>query len=400
MKKSKSVVMWIFYVGFCIFFCTNLFGADLFVSPSDIVLEMDGDTGYHLFIRQKEGVHSVLLTETTRDADGKATNYAYRAMEWNSINGDEKRLLNGAFLESEYAKYSLIDSTPELHPILGSAFHIYIPNQIQYGYPWARSAIITISTGTFINIRTFEKTYADYQGSFSDNPFMFDFNPPPAPEPEEKPILTDNYNPDAALAFNDIASGMMIYSQGPDTLVDDVMKVVRNMEYSEKIDLVFAIDATGSMWDDIEILKRDLVPQIIEEIEKRGNVRLGLLFYRDYGYTAEGFNYGKLPVQYHPFTTNNDDFFAGLNKMKIKQGSIIGGDIPEAVYEALYASIAFYEWDPSAIKKIILIGDAEPHPSPRGVLKCDKTMIEEMSRDKNITIDCIITPDDKGTRGR
>ncbi len=66
-------------------------------------------TGYHLYIRKIKGVESVLLTETTRDPNGKADNYAYRALEYNPINGDEIRYLDGKPLVSEGAKYSLID---------------------------------------------------------------------------------------------------------------------------------------------------------------------------------------------------------------------------------------------------------------------------------------------------
>ena len=114
-------------------------------------------TGYHLYIRKIKGVESVLLTETTRDPNGKADNYAYRALEYNPINGDEIRYLDGKPLVSEGAKYSLIDSTTEKVSGLGNAFHIFIPLKLAYGYEWSRNAVIEIGRGTFINIRTFEK---------------------------------------------------------------------------------------------------------------------------------------------------------------------------------------------------------------------------------------------------
>ncbi|MBQ3824565.1 MAG: hypothetical protein II811_00345, partial [Spirochaetaceae bacterium] len=105
---------------------------DMLIYASDIKLDYVGgntfDTvsGYHLYIRKKDGVQSVMLTETTKDPDGIADNYAFRATEYNSINGDEVRYLNGKPLLSENARFSLIDSTTEEHSELGECFHIFI----------------------------------------------------------------------------------------------------------------------------------------------------------------------------------------------------------------------------------------------------------------------------------
>lgn len=395
-----------------VFFCFNLccllsvFAADLTVSVEDISLEKAEDGGYHLYIKQKDGVNSVLLTETTKSDDGKADNYAYRAKAWNPVNGDEKRMLNGSFLESPSAQYSLIDSTPEAHPALGLAFHIFVPRELEYGYPWSRNGTVVIQKGTFISIRTFTKPYADYEGAdFLDNPFLFNFIPVPAPEAEEVPeeappeeeetlILYDDYNPKAASSFEGISQmnkGTFIYSRGPETIIDDILNSVLEINPKTKVDVVFAIDTTGSMKDDIKRLREELVPRLKKELEKFGEIRLGLLLYRDY---VDNYRYKNLPVKFFDFSTNADEFFSRLNDFSIEGNP--GGDIPEAVYEALYAALNFYEWDSSAQRKIILIGDAEPHPSPRGYLiKCTKDMIEGLALQKDITIDAIITPEDK-----
>ena len=60
----------------------------------------------------------------------------------------------------------------------------------------------------------------------------------------------------------------------------------------------------------------------------------------------------------------------------------------------------FYKWRDDASKKIILIGDAEPHPTPRRSGKYSKELVEKTAREKNVSITAIITPDDKGRRGR
>jgi hypothetical protein len=398
MKKRVICVC----VGLC--FVLSAFTADLTVSVNDIRLVKAEDGGYHLYIKQKEGVNSVLLTETTKSDDGKSDNYAYRAKDWNPVNGDEKRMLNGSFLESPSSRYSLIDSTPQTHAELGNAFHIYIPKELDYGYPWSRNGTVTIQKGTFISIRTFTKSYADYDGAdFLDNPFLFNFIPVPKKEdpPQEKPsekeevlILYDDYNPKAASSFEGIANmnkGAFKYSRGPETIIEDIINSVLEINPKNKVDVVFAIDTTGSMKDEIKKLREELVPRLTKELEKFGEIRLGLLLYRDY---VDNYRYKNLPVKYFPFSNSPDEFFSQLNGFSIDGNP--GGDIPEAVYEALYASINFYDWDLSAQRKIILIGDAEPHPSPRGYLiKCTKEMIEALALQKDITIDTIITPEDK-----
>ena len=372
------------------------------ITVNDIKLEeeknADGDvTGYHLYIRKIKGVESVLLTETTRDPTGKADNYAYRALEYNPINGDEIRYLDGKQLVSEGAKYSLIDSTTEKVEGLGDAFHIYIPSKLQFGYEWSRNGIVEIGRGTFINIRTFEKPYADYTGEYMDSPFMFNLETrrrakpdpvPPDPPVEPEVVLTDDYNPAASQKFEEM-SDFIVYSKGPETIVADILEVFDDIGDKNNLDVVFAIDATGSMKDDIETLKKDLLPALLKEFEGAKNVKFGLLFYRDYG---DNFNYQGLPVRFYAFTDNLTAFNKNLNALKIIGKE--GGDIPEAVYEAIYASSEFYGWRAGTTKRIILIGDAEPHPKPRGLGKYSKDYVMGLAEAKDIKVKAILLPSD------
>ena len=374
---------------------------DMLIKAGDIRLKEatneEGElTGYHLYIRKIKGVESVLLTETTRDPNGKADNYAYRALEYNPINGDEIRYLDGKPLVSEGAKYSLIDSTTEKVSGLGNAFHIFIPLKLAYGYEWSRNAVIEIGRGTFINIRTFEKPYADYTGEYMDSPFMFNLetrrrakpNPPPPEPPAEKVVLTDDYNPAASQKFEEM-SDFIVYSKGPETIVDDILEVLEDIGDKDNLDVVFAIDATGSMKNDIETLKKDLLPALLKEFEKTTGARFGLLFYRDYG---DNFNYKGLPVRFFGFTDNLTAFNKNLNSIRILGKE--GGDIPEAVYEAIYSSTEFYNWRWGATRRIILIGDAEPHPKPRGLGKYSKDYVMGLAESKDIKVKAILLPSD------
>ncbi|MGF7110339.1 hypothetical protein J2Z29_002914, partial [Treponema pedis] len=152
-----------FTIIFISFFCV-LKAQDISLGKDDVLVIQSPEGGYHLYIKAKPDIKSVLLTETTRDPELKEANYAYRNPDYNVINGDEKRLLNGEFLLPEKKLYSLIDSTPEEDTPLGKAFHIWIPYIIVYGYDWSRSGEVEVADGTFFNIRTFVKPYGDYDG--------------------------------------------------------------------------------------------------------------------------------------------------------------------------------------------------------------------------------------------
>lgn len=399
--------------------------------------------GYHLYVKKSENVNSILLTETTKDPAGKNDSYAYRAKDYNSINGDEIRLLDGKTLVSEGAKYSLVDSTPENTSFFGPAFHIYIPETIVYGYSWSRNGEVKLGKGTFINIRSFEKPYADYSGDYMDSPFMFDLKVVKKPakkvqkkeaeepakievksqpvketikepevfdlpfpeefvepeiedaeevdeveETEEETVLTDDYNPLASDRFKEFSEGI-IYSKGPETIIDDIDSIFNGLENKENLDLIFVIDATGSMKNDLEKLKTDLMPELQKVFGKDTKARIGLLFYRDYGDT---FKYMDLPVKPFAFTSNFAVFSKNLNSVRIYGKE--GGDVPEAVYEALYAASVYYKWRDNAQKLIVLIGDAEPHPVPRGSGKYSKDYVLSLAESKNIKIRSILLPKD------
>lgn len=353
--------------------------------------------GFDLYVRRKSRIKSVMLVETTKDPGGKEPNYAYRAGEWNAVNGDEIRYLNGQELHSEAAKYSLISSTAVRHEKLGECFHIYIPEILHYGYPWSRNGTVQIGKGTFINIRTFEKPYGDYTGRFMDNAFMFDFGkvPPKKPEPPVEPevILTDDYNSVAAEKFAEIARDGMLYYSRPEKLTEDLLSAVDGITPHAKADVVFAIDTTGSMKDDMEMLRNEWVPKLLEQVKEFEDMRLGLLFYRDYN---DSYNYKGLPVKFFDFTRNTSQFVKNLDTVFIRGNE--GGDIPEAVYEALWSGLTFYEWRDDAARKIILIGDAEPHPKPRGPKKISQEKVMELAKKKSVTLDCIIVPDEKAKK--
>jgi len=353
---------------------SNLYGQDLNVTANDLFLELRPDGGFHLFIRKKADISSVLLTETTRDPTFRSDNYAYRAGEWNAVNGDEIRMLNGVPIPRESRVYSLVSSTVVNHPVLGQAFHIYLPYILYYGYENTRHGEVYLTDGTYLNIRTFAMPYADYRGAFRDNPFTLEARQEPPPGPP-----AGIYLPETLEAFREIAqtgSGELIYSQGPDDVVELIRAALEN-EKGKTLDIVICLDTTNSMRKYIDTLRQKLIPMLSEMLSDFPSFRIGMVLFKDY--------YENYLTRIIPFTGNFSRFQTDLNAIRV-QG---GGDIPEAVYEALYDGAVRFNWEAES-RMMILIGDAPPHPRPRG--RITKEMAYNAASERNITVSAVILP--------
>lgn len=361
-------------------FCPLLLAAqngsfqELGITPEDIRIEQHADGGFHLYIRKKPGMGSVLLTESTRDPALRAANYAYRAPQWNPVNGDEIRLLDGRPIPKSSQIWSLIDSTPEHHPELGTAFHIYIPYILHYGYENSRSGEVYVVDGTYLNIRAFALPYGDYRGGFRDNPFTLEVSQQPLPGPPAA-----NFMRETEESFSVISAwgrGELVRSQGPADLVDKIRSIL-DPERGKPLDLVVCLDTTGSMKDDIEAIKKGLAPMLGEFLNGSPRFRIGLTLYKDY--------YEEYLTRIIPFTGDINELQRNLDGISPRGGK----DIPEAVYEALYDAVLKYPWEAES-RLIILIGDAPPHLRQRGKISGDA--VRQAAEERNLKVHAIILP--------
>lgn len=354
--------------------CGPAYAQDLILEAEDLRIEQRVDGGYHLFIRKKPGVSSVLLTESTRDPSRKADNFAYRAADWNPVNGDEIRLLNGVPIPRESKIWSLIDSSPESDPVFGEAFHIYIPYLVLYGYTWSRNGETYVVDGTYLNIRAFALPYGDYRGAFKDNPFTLSVTQRPLDGPPE-----GNFMKDTVDAFTEIAtagSGELVWSTGADDVVPKIRKILEEAR-GKSLDLVLALDTTSSMKDDIDSVRRMLIPMLQDIIAGFRSFRIGMVVYKDY--------FDEYLFKAEKFTRDFGSFQKTLNAIRVSGGR----DIPEAVHEALYESAISFPWEADE-RIIILIGDAPPHPRQRGMIS--KDMVDEAARSRGLKVNAIILP--------
>ncbi|MDR2402728.1 MAG: VWA domain-containing protein [Spirochaetaceae bacterium] len=351
-----------------------VYSQDLSLQGDDLRIEQQVDGGFHLYIRKKPGIGSVLLTESTRDPNRAEDNYAYRSPEWNPVNGDEPRLLDGVPIPRESGIYSLIDSSPETHPELGQVFHIYIPYILHYGYADTRHGEVYVTDGAYLNIRTFALPYGDYRGGFQDNPFILRVAQKPLEGPPEQ-----NYMKDTVDAFREIARaghGDMVYSEGPKDLVQKIEDILMK-EKGKNLDMVLCLDTTSSMKDDIDAVRNLLIPMLSGIIREFAGFRIGMVLYKDY--------FDEYLTRIIPFTTDFRLFQQNLNAVRVSGGR----DIPEAVYEALYEGAIRFSWEAES-RLVILVGDAPPHPRARGSIT--KSMVDKSVEEQGLKVHAIILP--------
>ncbi|MDR0927872.1 MAG: carboxypeptidase-like regulatory domain-containing protein [Ignavibacteria bacterium] len=148
------------------------------------------------------------------------------------------------------------------------------------------------------------------------------------------------------------------FTQGINTAV-----ITQRCSAMKQVDISFVVDATGSMGDEIAYLKAELEDVIgrVKDANSDIVLRTGSVFYRDYG----------------------DEYLTLTSPLTEKTGTTIsfikeqsaggGGDIPEAVDDALTEAIERTAWSENALARIVfLILDAPPHH--------EKNNIEKMHR--------------------
>lgn len=120
-----------------------------------------------------------------------------------------------------------------------------------------------------------------------------------------------------------------------------------------RVDVAFIVDTTGSMGDEIEVVKQKM-REIASEVA-RGNpapaVRFAIVEYRDRG---------------DAYVTKISDFTYDVVELHGVINGIYaggGGDTPESVYRALDDGLNELDWDDDdeITKLVFLIGDAGPH---------------------------------------
>jgi Mg-chelatase subunit ChlD len=118
-----------------------------------------------------------------------------------------------------------------------------------------------------------------------------------------------------------------------------------------KLDVLFLIDATGSMGGEISRLQDTIktVAGRLKGLEAQPSVRYGLVAYRD-----QGEEYVTASAD---FTSDIDSFKASLDQVEAAGG----GDKPEDVESGLAKAVNGASWGDDSVRLVFLVADAAPH---------------------------------------
>jgi len=141
--------------------------------------------------------------------------------------------------------------------------------------------------------------------------------------------------------------------EGSNTIV-----LTKSCSSPKLMDIVFVVDATSSMNDEIAYLKAELLDVIwrIEDTNEDIDFNLGSVFYRD---IMDDYLTRVLPLSSDP-----EDLVDFVHQ----QGARGGGDTPEAVDHALAETLQL-SWREDALKLAFLILDAPPHENEKTMNK-------------------------------
>lgn len=142
------------------------------------------------------------------------------------------------------------------------------------------------------------------------------------------------------------------------------------MPHPQSADVVWVVDATGSMRDETQYLKTELL-DVIGRVRRQNrdlDLRMGTVFYRDIG------------DEYLTRSSKLTHRIAETVEFIRKQSARGGGDTPEAVHSALEEAIYRQPWRDEAVARIcFLVLDASPHTEPE-VLESLRKTIREAAR--------------------
>ncbi|PSL23370.1 vWA domain-containing protein [Chitinophaga ginsengisoli] len=151
-----------------------------------------------------------------------------------------------------------------------------------------------------------------------------------------------------------------------------------------RIQIVFALDATGSMSGLIGAAKEKIwsIAGSLAQADPAPVIEMGLLFYRDKG---DVFVTRKVAL-----SSDIDDVYGKLMQIAAEGG----GDEPESVNQALYEAVTKFNWDTSdnTYKTVFLVGDRPPHMDYQDDIKYPVSC--GLAKQKDIVLNTILMGND------
>ncbi|MBO9572653.1 MAG: VWA domain-containing protein [Chitinophagaceae bacterium] len=158
-----------------------------------------------------------------------------------------------------------------------------------------------------------------------------------------------------------------------------------NNKKQPKIQIVFALDATGSMSGLIGAAKEKIwsIAGSLSQATPAPVIEMGLIFYRDRG---DDFVTKRIPL-----SKDIDSVYEQL--MRINAAG--GGDTPESVNQALHEAVIQFNWDTSTTvyKTVFLVGDCPPHMDYQQDIKYPVSC--QLAKQKDIVLNTILMGNDR-----
>lgn len=156
---------------------------------------------------------------------------------------------------------------------------------------------------------------------------------------------------------------------------------------SPQIELIFALDATGSMSGLIHTAKDKIwsIASTMANAQPAPELKIGFVFYRDRG---DNFITKKIPLTY-----DLDSAYSELLQIQASGG----GDSPESVNQGLHEAVTSMDWDQDqqTMRTVFLVGDCPPHLDYQDDVPYDKTCA--IARAGDIVINTIQLGNCRGT---
>ena len=120
---------------------------------------------------------------------------------------------------------------------------------------------------------------------------------------------------------------------------------------SVPLDVLFLLDSTGSMDDEIQQIKATLqsIAKRVSNLPANPDLRFGMVSYRD--------QEDRYITQLHDFDGNVERFQQTIRGVEASGG----GDYPESLNQALHEAVNDASWRENSIRLTFLIADAPPH---------------------------------------
>ena len=140
----------------------------------------------------------------------------------------------------------------------------------------------------------------------------------------------------------------------------------RNIPAPVPLDIVFVMDTTGSMGEEIERLKNTIriIHLNLGAMQVAADIRFGMVLYKDVE--------DEYRTEVIPLTSDLDQFQTALNEVYAAGG----GDTPEDLEAALDQLINSMDWNPDAVKLSYIITDAPPHLDYQSSYTCSDAAVD------------------------